>query len=227
MKKVLLVVIALVMVLSGVAMVSAYEAHIVNVKAHVENAMRLSGVGSGPDYEYEFGTVFPEEWKLKKFNVTTSDSFCGLDQRRVLNFDYEIWVELKPKPDTEPVEYYSWLGDAMYFCVNWDYTAYPDGPEAGDMTWVGNTMPTPSSPAIYVMGDSINKDTNIQDEITMAVDVPVFEDYWNEHTDVDPKPSGLSKPTVVILKTDSRYPADVSTGLDLGVDVKIQITSIY
>jgi hypothetical protein len=82
MKKVLLVLGALVIVLSGVAMVSAYEAHVINVTAHVENAIVLEGVGIGPDYEYDFGTVFPEEWLRKIFVVGVSiPSVRSLRQR--------------------------------------------------------------------------------------------------------------------------------------------------
>ncbi len=55
MKKILLGLSALVMVLSGVAMVSAYEAHLINVTAHVENALEVDTT------PIDFGTVFPEE----------------------------------------------------------------------------------------------------------------------------------------------------------------------
>jgi hypothetical protein len=66
---------------------------------------------------------------------------------------------------------------------------------------------------------------NFLDVITIGLDVPVFEGYWNSLTDVDPKPSGLSAPTVVILESDTdRYFPD---GIDLGVDIKIQVTRIW
>lgn len=213
MKKALLVLGALLMVLSGVAMVSAYEAHIVNVTAHPENAMKLNGVGLGPDYEYEFGTVFPEEWLLKKFQVRVSTSFCATSQDTRRYIDYELWVEEKDS--------YYWLGDALYFVVGWNYTTYPDGPEAADMTWVGG-----GTPPIMVLSDSLDKEFNIQDTITMALDVPVFRGYYNENTDPNPKPSGKDVPTVVIEKGELRYPADMDVGVDLGADVKIQVTNI-
>jgi len=216
-KKVLLVLCALVTVFSGVAMVSAYEAHVINVTAHVENAMRLQGVGIGPDYEHDFGTVFPEEWMLKTFFVRVSDSFCEATQTTRLNIDYEVWVEEK--------EGYEWLGDALYFTVNWDFTA--GEPKAADMTPVGPTMPTPSAPAIYVLTDSLHKIDNILDGVTMALDVPVFDGYYNENTDVDTKPSGKNVPTVIIMEGESRYPTDMSLGVELGADVKIQVTRIY
>ncbi len=55
MKKVLLVLGTLLVSISGVAMVSAYEAHIINVTAHVENAMSVN------KDDIDFGTVFPQE----------------------------------------------------------------------------------------------------------------------------------------------------------------------
>jgi predicted porin len=39
MKKAILILAALMLVASGVAAVSAYEAHVVNVRSHVENAI--------------------------------------------------------------------------------------------------------------------------------------------------------------------------------------------
>ena len=61
MKKVVLGLAALVLIVSGVAAVSAYEAHIINVKAKVENALTV-GVS-----RLNYGTVFPEEFLLRTF----------------------------------------------------------------------------------------------------------------------------------------------------------------
>jgi hypothetical protein len=91
------------------------------------------------------------------------------------------------------------------------------------MVWVGDkTKPRP----VYILTDFLDKRYNLQDEITMAIDVPVFEGYYNKYTDVDVKQSGKDVPTVIIGKDESRYPANVSDGVDLGVDVKIQILGI-
>jgi hypothetical protein len=66
---------------------------------------------------------------------------------------------------------------------------------------------------------------NLNDIITIGLDTPVFEGYYNKYTDPIPKPSGLDAPTVIILKTDTdRY---FPEGVTLGVDIKIQITDIY
>jgi hypothetical protein len=68
MKKVILIFSAIVLVASGVAAVSAYEAHVINVKAHVENALSVN------TSDVNFGTVFPQEWIVKKRSVELSQS---------------------------------------------------------------------------------------------------------------------------------------------------------
>lgn len=54
--------------LSSVAAVSAFESHLVNVEAHVENAL-------GTPAAFDFDTVFPEEWLTHEIVVQTSTSF--------------------------------------------------------------------------------------------------------------------------------------------------------
>ncbi len=227
MKKVLLVLAALMLVSSGVAAVSAYEAHVINVKAHVENAMEVRATA------IDFGTVFPEEWWIKEFTLGTSNSFCAGTQQRVTKIDYSIWVEWKPIPGTAPVEYYPWLGDALY--VGIDVLAAQ--PKAADLVPVGGPPPgAPGTSALWVMDAPIplhkKAPYNFNDTITVGLDVPVFEGYYNELTDMLqadgtylPKPSGLNAPTLVIAKTDPRWiPID---GVDLGLDLKIQVTNIW
>jgi hypothetical protein len=59
----------------------------------------------------------------------------------------------------------------------------------------------------------------------VGLDVPVFEGYYNEDTDIASKPSGLSKPTVEIKKSDTaRWHPD---GVDLGAEIKVQVTNVY
>ena len=124
MKKVLLGLCALVIVLSGVAMVSAYEAHTVNVKVKVENAITCEA----PSLGLQFGTVFPEEWVTADFDFGVSASFCAWPQQaRVFFIDYQIYVLRKVKEEGPPVVYYPWLGDALYIGINatdkWPTTA--------------------------------------------------------------------------------------------------------
>jgi hypothetical protein len=228
MKKVLLVLVAVVLVASGVAAVSAYEAHVINVRAHVENAMLV------PSAPIEFGTVFPEEWIVKDFRVQHSTSFCWDDQWRVDSFNYSVYVEWKilsdngTPGDTSDDTYYKWLGDALYIGID----PAVEKPEAigGNLKWVGPDPPATQPGALWVMDcpQPIYKQKsgtqNRSDKIVVAMDVPVFEGYYNPLTDPEPKPSGLNDPTVIIAKDDPRWDPD---GVDLGVDLKFQVTNIW
>lgn len=90
MKKILLGLATCAVVVSGVAVMSAFEAHIINVTAHIENALAVSPHG------IDFGTVFPQEYREKDFTIRLSDSFMNKDQTEVRDVMYKI-VQ-KPKP---------------------------------------------------------------------------------------------------------------------------------
>ena len=68
-KKLLLGLAAVAVVVGGVAAMSAFEAHIINVTAKIENALNV------PMPEINFGTVFPEEEFEESFTVVLSESF--------------------------------------------------------------------------------------------------------------------------------------------------------
>ena len=87
-KKILLTLLAVLAVVGGIAALSAYEAHVINVTAHIENALSVT-----PE-ELMFGTVFPQEWLTKEFDISLSDSF--LSENRV--DDVEYIIARKPKP---------------------------------------------------------------------------------------------------------------------------------
>jgi len=93
-KKIAIAILSALTVVGGIVAISAFEAHVINVTAHIENALRVHSD------KYEFGTVFPQEKftgaGTYTFEVGTSDSFCATAQTRVLNIDYKIIR--KPKP---------------------------------------------------------------------------------------------------------------------------------
>lgn len=91
-KKLLMALVAVLAVAGGIAALSAYEAHVINVTAHIENAMDVS-----PE-AIDFGTVFPEETFHRTFQVNCSTSFIAED--RVDDIHYK--VVLKPKPLGDP-----------------------------------------------------------------------------------------------------------------------------
>jgi len=90
MKKILLTLGAVLAVTAGVVGMSAFEAHVINVTAHIENAMR---VNTDP---ISFGTVFPQEYLTKPLDISLSESFVGQDQNGKDEVDYKI--QQKPKP---------------------------------------------------------------------------------------------------------------------------------
>jgi len=201
-----------------VAAVSAYEAHIVNVTAHVENALTVSTV------DIDFNTVYPQQFWLRDFAFSTSESFASEWQQRVYHIDYELWAEWKPKDSG----YYPWLGDALWLAQEPVLDLNGDG----EINLADDTVPrvwtyvgeAPSGPpgARKVLGPvTMTKPGVVTHSWCLALDVPVFEGYPLHATT---PPSGLSAPTLVILKTDPRYHPE---GIELGVDIKIQITGIY
>jgi hypothetical protein len=223
-KKVMLVLGALVIMVCGVAMVSAYEAHVVNVTAKVENALNVT---TDP---LDYGTVFPEEWLTKKFKVQHSISFCEFEQggRRLAGtavdaIDYEVWVvRKKVRPGTtpypDPVEdiggedYYYWLGDALYMelfeeeiDLNTDPRLYPEGASGHGAAGVLKRVTTGAPSATPLLTDTITKPAYGAPDDTFAwivigLDVPVFAGSHNQLTDVPLKPSGLDGPTVELRR---------------------------
>jgi len=81
---------AVAVVVAGVAAMSAYEAHVVNVTARIENALKVK-----PDH-IKFGTVFPQEKLEESLLIKLSKSFKNED--RVDDVEYVI----KQKPKVRP-----------------------------------------------------------------------------------------------------------------------------
>lgn len=87
MKKLLVGFLTLAAVFTVLPMFAAFEAHVINVTAKIENAMSV------PVDPLDFGTVFPQERLDKRVNIGLSDSF--LTEGRVESVDYMI--RQKPK----------------------------------------------------------------------------------------------------------------------------------
>lgn len=87
MKKILLTVVAVGAVALSVVGLAAFEAHVVNVTAKIENALNV------PIRSIDFGTVFPQEKLDQFFDVSLSQSFQ--DEDRVDDVTYII--RQKPK----------------------------------------------------------------------------------------------------------------------------------
>lgn len=231
-KNAILALASMVALFSGIGMVSAFESHVVNVEAHVENALTIPTT-------LNFGTVFPEEWFTELIPMGLSSSFCETDplQDRVSHVEGLIYFAKKPNFD-------HWLGDAIYmrlksgpgaetapvdandFMVRMDTRSSPANkmPPSSPML-VGLPTTGPSPPALLTTHHFVFvKPVRNRISLWVGLDVPVFEDFHNPGTDVDPKPSGLPTPTVIIEKGEARYNPE---GVDLGMDLIIQVTSIH
>src|SRR3989338_6656492 len=125
MKKILLGLGAAGVTLALIPMFAAFEAHVVNVTARIENALNV------PLDHLDFGTVFPQEKLDKFFNVRLSDSFVAQD--RVDDVEYIIRQKPKcglPVLGSDPVAYSAFgvvteNADRTFRCVNEGYVMLP------------------------------------------------------------------------------------------------------
>ena len=120
MKKVLLVVGAFAIALATVPMFAAFEAHVINVTARIENALN---VNTEP---ISFGTVFPEEFLFRNFTMRLSDSFLADQDAN----DVEYVIKQKPKCADDalnPTEYSRVTEDERgnFICENENHVILP------------------------------------------------------------------------------------------------------
>ena len=87
MKKILVGTLTLLAVVVAIPMFSAFEAHVINVTAQIENALSVN------TNSISFGTVFPQEHLKQPLNVGLSQSF--IDEERVDEVNY--FIRQKPK----------------------------------------------------------------------------------------------------------------------------------
>ncbi|MDR3643411.1 MAG: hypothetical protein P4L74_07375 [Candidatus Doudnabacteria bacterium] len=86
----------LAIIIAGAAAFSAFEAHVVNVTASINNALTVPQEASG----ISFGAIFPEEVAHQPLNVSLSTSF--LNESRVDDVSYMIRQKPKCVSDTDP-----------------------------------------------------------------------------------------------------------------------------
>jgi len=128
MKRIALSLIAGVVVIVSVIGVAAFEAHVVNVTAKIENALSV------PIKEIKFGTVFPQEKLDQSFDVTLSGSFLEQAQGTgdlVCNGSFEV-------PEvTDPAKWQLFPNGYQGLCwtVEWEST---------QITYQNQTRPEPA-----------------------------------------------------------------------------------
>ncbi len=234
MKKVILITSALLMVVSGVAAVSAYESHLINVTAHVENALAVDTAA------IDFGTMFPEEFLVQHRDINLSTSAIAEkpvdpEDPQPGDLDYvevQAYAEWKLDPaadttadpnhvpdviGTDGKDYYAWMGECLF--VGFDVS--DPNLDGDDFVNVGAALAVPPSAQAILSTFKLDGVTTVQ--LAVALDTPVFAGYYNALTDVDLKQNGLSVPSWIIPKTDPRW---IPGGVDLGLDLKVQVIDI-
>lgn len=236
MKKVILIVTALVMVVSGVAAVSAYEAHIINVTAHVENALDVDTTAA------EFGVMFPQEWNKIKREVKLSTSAgeeLGQAAGELNSVSFKIFAEWKVDTDNgtelnhlpnvmiNDIDHYAWMGEWVW--VAQDATQTETNPMATPSEWT-NVGVAPISPAMFkpVSTTAMTLSDNSSHFVDILFLAPCFEGYYNAATD---NKSAWFQAIIDAgkwpLVPDPFYgQADPENGVDMGLDLKIQVTDI-
>jgi hypothetical protein len=185
-KKITLAGIALFAGIAGILGVSAFEAHVINVTAQIENALNVH-----PEAR-EFGTVFPQEYHAQGIFVTFSTSFSQRDQRRVSIVDYAIKQKPKCADSVENPTEFSKVTEneeGAFVCENPQHVMLPllcpylsKTPANLDGNDVG--VPAFHDPDEVATG-SINKiAAHVGDNWTVDLAVPCFEEHcaqdWEE-----------------------------------------------
>lgn len=113
---------SLVVAITTLPLFAAFEAHVINVTAKIENALYVH------PQSLEYGTVFPQEHLDSSFFITFSSSFSETSQKRVGKVDYAI--KQKPKPREDKIAALGGVEAAR----DWCHTHIPDPVYSGVAT---------------------------------------------------------------------------------------------
>jgi len=234
-KKVLLLVAAFLIIFSSVAAVSAYEAHKVDIKVHVENAIALL-----TDNEINLDTMFPQEVVETDIAWGMSRSFYAQD--RLSEIGYRVYFELKnadefgdlydptgegPQPRYmddyfQPLNPFMTITSASFTVA--DPEVYQAKPTDEDPVEIGRGVLNWTNTGI---------DENLCASMHLHIDIPVFEGYYNAVTDAGVRPGtwGTADWTPTLMEGDYVLVPESICGVcvdvphaDLGVNVKIQVS---
>jgi len=174
-------------VLATIPLIMAFEAHVINVTAQIENFVGDISVGDPID----FGTVFPQERLDRTFEVMLSQSFLNNPEYDLL--EYRVWQEPKcwngneENPEFGEVEQ---AGDPpQFFCIDQGFTMLPilcpylSKTEITTDPDVNNENDDPGIPAFHGVIDSalwtpaVASSTEVDGELQETIqDV---QDIWN------------------------------------------------
>ncbi len=182
-KKGLLLTVALAIAIATVPMFAAFEAHVINVTAQIENALQ---VNTEP---IEFGTVFPEEVLIRQIGMSLSNSFLAEQDAD----DVRYVIKQKPKCWSETDKAYGRVTevDGRFVCEQsataQDYQMLPvlcpflskHSPDENDgdlEAFHGSLAWTPADTASTTVSGYLAKSAqDIQDDWAIDLVVPCFE----------------------------------------------------
>ena len=227
MRKPILILAALLLVVSGVAAVSAYEAHIVNVTAHVENALDV------PITPIGFGVTFPQEVRIATRTIELSGSAVTAlptnpdlpEPGDLTKVEYAIWAEWKVKDPAEtPATYYKWMGEWLWVGFPSVVPPPPPADSIAELVRVGSKpsadpFAAPKAKAVPGLTGDLSTDAEV-DTLAVVFLAPCFKGYYNADTDQKPTwwPALSEWPLI--------QGEDPLAGVDYGVDLKIQVVGI-
>jgi hypothetical protein len=227
MKKIIFLAAVLLVVFSGVAAVSAYEGHVIDVKAHVENAIWVNGealVGNIYEANLNYGTVFPEQSREGDIVFGLSNSFVAQGNTTGSGFStvqYKLYWEPKPSPAGAVAGYYKDIWPYINLALNG--TSIPK-----------ITASVPISTPILITSASLFTPSNTNGDLHFTFQAPVFDYWYNSTTDPVSAPvlsynSGSGYNIVMETVTCSQYNLTATVpvpNVDLGNNLKIQVYSI-
>ena len=228
-KKLILGMSAILVALAVAPMFAAFEAHVINVTATIENALYVH-----PESR-EFGTVFPQEYKEQGIFVTFSQSFSATGQNRVGTVEYVIKQKPKPRPafvnsvglDAARQWCHDKVNDPSFLtncypslCPYLSKT--PDGhPSPGNDTGVP-AFHDPFDPLSFAKG-VINKfGTDLGDTWTIDLAVPCFKGQCSQDW-----ASFVKKYNPSVLNPDDYMAPKGMSGQTFGCDLWVEVTKIY
>ncbi len=233
-KKIIIGLLSVVAIAGGVAAMSAYEAHVINVTAHIENALKII-----PPDKLTFGTVFPQEYQTKTLSITTSSSFCSSTQRRVLNIDYKIVQKPKPLKSEDAEWCHNWMEEHSttdsFFDIFLEVSTDSEFQRKCYLPLCPYLSKTPKDPdgdygvpafhnpaaTTSIATGTLNKDHDLLDEWIIDLAVPCFQGMcaqdWNEFVH---RYNSQANPDDYIV------PAEFESK-DFGCDLWVEVTNIY
>ncbi|MEK7568285.1 MAG: hypothetical protein AAB498_01490 [Patescibacteria group bacterium] len=228
-KKLILGLSAILVALAVAPMFAAFEAHVINVTATIENALYVH-----PESR-NFGTMFPQEYKELGIFVTFSQSFSAENQQRVDDVDYVI--KQKPKPRPEYVKEVG-LDAARQWCHdNYGAGDYLDNCYPSLCPYLSKTpdnFPSPGNdvgvPAFHdpfatssIAKGTINKNgVDVSDNWIIDLAVPCFKGQCSQDW-----ASFVKKYNPSVLNPDDYMAPKGMSGQTFGCDLWIEVTKIY